>query len=162
MIELVTEAEARNAANLLASWAADYKGEIPNRIHASHHGQHYGLGSAPPFAPEFVNYIGKINCKDPQCRQCREDLPIYLEGEEYRAQRRDERTRITRAFRKLRRAAPLEFDALYMAVMHGLTVSEIADKLSDRAATRGHPERYDVAAVTVLIVAGVDKVGAWM
>lgn len=162
MIALVTEEEARNAARWITEWATDYRGEVPGRIHASSHGQHYGLGSAPPFAPEFISYIGKINCKNDRCRQCREDLPIYIEGAEYRAKHSDPRTKVTRAFRKLRRAAPLEFDVLYMAVMHGLSITEIAEKLTERARTKGLDETYDVAAVTVLAVLGVDKVGAWM
>lgn len=160
-MELVTEAEVRNAAQRISSWAVDYRGEIPRRIHASHHGQHFGLGAAPPFAPEFISYMGKLNCKDPNCKGCREDLPVYLEGDEYRAKHRDERTRVTRAFRKLRRAAPLEFDVMYMAVMHGLEVHEIAAKLTERSRTRGLDEAYDATMVTVLIVAAVAKLEAW-
>lgn len=160
--EIVTEDEVRKAQHLLGQWGKDYRGEIPTRIHATSHGAHFGLGSAPPFAPEFVSYVGKLNCKDPHCRHCREDLPIYLEGEEYRAKHSDERTRVTRAFRKLRRAAPLEFDVLFLAVMHGLGVEEIAEKLTTRSENRGHPERFDIAAITLLAVAGVDKVSAWI
>jgi len=159
---IVTDEEVRKAQRFLGEWGKDYRGEIPTRIHATNHGAHFGLGSAPPFAPEFVNYVGKLNCKDPHCAKCREDLPIYLEGEEYRAKHSDERTRVTRAFRKLRRAAPLEFDVLYLAVMHGLSVEEIATKLTARAVAGGHPERFNVAAITLLAVAGVDKVSAWI
>lgn len=162
MTALVTEEEARNAARWISEWATDYRGEIPRRIHSGGLGQHYGLGSAPPFAPEFISYIGKINCKDDKCRQCREDLPVYIEGAEYRARHSDPRTKVTRAFRKLRRAAPLEFDVLYLAVMHGLSIEEIADKLTERAHTKGFDDRYDIAMVTVLAVLAVDKVGAWM
>ena len=161
MEQLVTEAEVQQAQMLLGQWSRDYRGEVPTRIHATHHGAHFGLGAAPPFAPEFVSYVGKLNCKNPNCKHCREDLPVYLEGEEYRAKHSDERTRVTRAFRKLRRAAPLEFDVLFMAVMHGLSVQEIADKLTERAITKGHEERYDSTSVTLLAIAGVDKVSAW-
>jgi len=159
--EIITKDEVRETQRLLGQWGKDYRGEVPSRIHAGAYGQHFGLGSAPPFAPEFINYIGRLNCKDPRCKSCREDLPVYLEGEEYRAKHSDERTRVTRAFRKLRRAAPLEFDVLYLAVMHGLSVIEIADSLTKRAIKGGHPERYDQAAVTLLAVAGADKVSAW-
>jgi len=159
---IVTEDEVRKTQHWLGQWAKDYRGEIPTRIHASGHGQHFGLGASPPFAPEFVNYIGRLNCKDPHCKKCLEDLPVYLEGEEYRARHSDERTRVTRAFRKLRRAAPLEFDVLYLAVMHGLDISQIATSLTTRAEKGGHPERYDIAAVTLLAVSGVDKVAAWL
>jgi hypothetical protein len=161
-VALVTESEVKETRDFLSRWGREYREEIPSRIHASGHGQHYGLGSAPPFAPEFIRYIGRLNCKRPNCKECREDLPIYLEGEEYRKKHSDERTRITRAFRKLRRAAPLEFDVLYMAVMLGHSVAEIAQKLTERAAARGHADTYDETAVTVLAIVGVEKVSAWM
>lgn len=159
--QIVTEAEARRARGWLEQWAVAYREEVPSRIHASHHGQAYGLGSAPPFAPEFIAYMGKLNCKDRHCRQCREDLPVYIEGHQYREEHSDARTRVSRALRKLRRAAPLEFDVVYMA-LRGATVAEIADRLTERAIARGKTDRYDVNAVTVLVVLGVDKVGAWM
>lgn len=160
-MDLITEEEVLNTQRWLTRLGSDYRGEVPSRIHDTKPGQHFGLGSSPPFAPEFISYIGKLNCKDPNCRGCREDLPIYLEGEEYRAKHSDQRTRVTRAFRKLRRAAPLEFDVLYLAVMHGLPAAEIAEKLTSRAASRGFDETYDITSVTILAVAGVDKVQAW-
>lgn len=160
-VEIVSEEEVRKAQYLLGQWGKDYRGEIPMRIHATHHGSKFGLGSAPPFSPEFNNYIGRLHCSNPRCKHCREDLPIYLEGEEYRAKHSDARTRVTRAFRKLRRAAPLEFDVLYLAVMHGLSVEEIAEKMTASAVAKGYEERYNVAAITLLAVAGVDKVASW-
>lgn len=162
MTAIVTEEEALKARYWITQWAQDYHGEVPMRIHANHHGQHFGLGAAPPFAPEFVNYIGKINCKDDRCRQCRDDLPIYFDGEGYRTNRRDERTRVTRAFRKLSRAAPLEHDVLRMIVVYGLSVNEVASRLNERAIRKGHADRYDTTTVTMLVILGVDKVAAWM
>lgn len=157
---LVTDKEIATARHWLENLAAIYETEVPTRIHARQHGQHYGLGAAPPFAPEFINFIGRINCDDPRCKTCREDVPVYLESEEYRKQHSDERTRAARAFRKLRRAAPLEFDVLTMA-RRGMTAHEIATHLNHRAITGGHPERYDVQAIAVLTVLGVDKLSAW-
>lgn len=160
-MEIVTEAEAQRARRLLSEWAVAYHGEIPRRIHASHHGQHYGLGAAPPFAPEFTRYMDRLLCDRPNCKTCREDIPVYIEGQQYRDQHNDERTRVTRAFRKLRRAAPLEFDVLYMAI-RGNTLNDIAQKLTERAIARNKPERYDTTSVTLLAVCGVDKVEGWM
>ena len=65
---LVTDAEIRNAKFWLSRIFADYNNEIPRRIHSRDHGQQYRLGSAPPFAPEFISYIGRLNCKDPHCK----------------------------------------------------------------------------------------------
>lgn len=163
---LVTEEEARQAREWITLWAKDYHGEVPMRIHSTQHGQHFGLGSSPPFAPEFLDYIGRLNCARPNCKSCREDLPVYLEGESYRDRhygtRRDERTRVTRAFRKLRRAAPLEHDVLRMAVVYGLTLDEIAERLNARAEARGFADRYDRTSVTLLAILGTDKVAAWI
>ena len=158
---LVTDAEIRNAKFWLSRIFADYNNEIPRRIHSRDHGQQYGLGLAPPFAPEFISYIGRLNCKDPHCKSCREDIPVYIEAEEYKKKHSNQRTRVTRAFRKLRRAAPIEFDVLYMAVIRGKTGVEIADALNERAIAGGHPERYDLQAVAVLAVLGTDKISAW-
>lgn len=161
MEQLVSDADAMRARRLISEWAVDYNGEIPRRIHASHHGQHYGLGSAPPFAPEFTRYMDRLLCDRPNCKTCREDIPVYIEGAQYKEKHNDERTRVTRAFRKLRRAAPLEFDVLYLAV-RGSTVAEIAAKLTARAIKNDKPERYDITAVTLLAIVGVDKVEGWM
>lgn len=160
--QVVTHEEVLATQRWLTELGRDYRGEVPTRIHASFHGQHYGLGAAPPFAPEFISYIGRINCSDPKCRQCADDLPIYSEAMEARRRNPESKTRVTRAFRKLRRAAPLEFDVLYLAVMQGLTVQEIAERLTQRAIKGGHEDRYDAQAVVVLAVVGMEKIGQWM
>jgi hypothetical protein len=158
-----TPKEIRDASRWLDQFAADWKGEIPLRIHDQGHGQHFGLGSAPPFAPEFVGYIGRLACKDPTCQECRNrdkrvNQPVDYEG--YRSNG-NERTRTTRVFRKLRRVAPLEFDVLYMIVMHGLSLPDIAKRLNVRAFERGFADRYDVQTVAILALAGIDKASKW-
>lgn len=160
MKSLVTDAELTKARFWLAEVYRDYKGDAPQRIHAREHGQHYGLGSAPPFAPEFISFIGRLNCSDPRCKTCREDVPVYLESEEYRKARSNPKTRAARAFRKLRRAAPTEYDVLWLA-LRGHTASEIADKLNERAIAGGHGDRYDVNAVAVMTVLGTEKLSSW-
>jgi hypothetical protein len=160
-MSLVTATEIKNARYWLEKVFSDYNSEIPRRIHAREHGQHYGLGSAPPFAPEFIAYIGRMNCTDPKCKPCREDIPVYLEAEEYRAKHSNPRTRVTKAFRKLRRAAPTEFDVLYMAVVRGLTAHQIAERLNERAIAGKHPERYNIESVALLTVLGTEKLSSW-
>jgi hypothetical protein len=153
---IVTQAEIDTARHWLASIAEDYRSEIPRRIHGGTKGQHYGLGAAPPFAPEFIKYIGGLRCERKNCSICSEQP---WKEDNYRNP--ESRTRVTRAFRRLRRVAPLEFDVTYMATMHGLTASQIAEELNRRAITRGHPERYDTEAVAVLAVLGVGKLQLW-
>ena len=133
------------------------------RIHESGHDTHWGLGSSPPFAPEFIGYIGGLTCRNTYCTKCRRsDTNTPRDGEGYSVSRNtNHRVRTTRAFRKLRKYAPLEYDVLWMAVMYHLTVAQITTRLNDRAILKGYPERYSLADVVILIVAGVDKASRW-
>lgn len=151
------------ARKVLSEMGKDWRGEIPIRLHQTAHGTHYGLGSSPPFAPEFNNYIGFLECSRPGCRQCRDAKQgrVYMDGDGYRDPNQDHRTRTNRAFRKLRRVAPLEFDVLYLAVMHGLTLEQIMFRLNDRATTKGYPERYGLDDIAILALCGIDKVAQW-
>ena len=45
--------------------------------------------------------------------------------------------------------------------MYHLTVAQITTRLNDRAILKGYPERYSLADVVILIVAGVDKASRW-
>jgi hypothetical protein len=162
-IPLFTKAEYDRAMISLQYLASDWTGEIPYRIHESGHATHYGLGSSPPFSPEFVGYIGGLTCKNEYCSRCRRrqsSQPIDNEsGRDTRPS--SHRVKATRAFRKLRRHAPLEYDVLWMAVMYHLSVKSITTRLNERAILRGYPERYTVQDVAILAVAGIDKVSRW-
>lgn len=131
------------------------QGEIPLRIHESGMGQAFGLGSAPPFAPEFMAYIGPLECKLENCREC-EDRRKKEEENRY-SHNHQSRTRTTRTFRKLRKFAPREFDACYLAIVHHRSLAEIAQALTSRSYARGFDETYDSVAVLHLIVSGMDK-----
>jgi hypothetical protein len=163
VVPLFSEAEILKAQKDLQFLSQDWTGEVPIRIHESGHDKHYGLGSSPPFSSEFVGYIGGLTCKNEHCSRCRLKRLAQPEDNEdgYETQRNNHRVRTTRAFRKLRRFAPLEYDVLWMAVMYHLTVKEITERLNDRAILKGYPERYSLADVAVLAVAGIDKVSRW-
>lgn len=155
---LFSQHEIEQAQFWLRELSRDWRGEIPTRIHEQGFGQHYGLGSSPPFAPEFVGYIGRLLCKSKECEKCRraEKSPPtdgYRKG--------SDRTRTNRAFRKLRRSAPLEYDVLWMAVMYRLTVAQITRNLNDRAEARGFVDRYTPHDVAVLAMSAIDKVSRW-
>lgn len=158
--------EVETARRWLTEWAIDWRGEVPTRIHDSTYGQSYGLGSAPPFAPEFIRYVGSIECKneecrDPECRRTRR-REVYMDGDGYRDPNQDHRSRMTRAFRKLRKAAPREYDVLWMAVMHGLTIEQITERLNERAIRGGHEDRYTAKSVAFLALCGIDKTSKWL
>jgi hypothetical protein len=134
------------------------QGEIPLRIHESGMGQAFGLGSAPPFAPEFMAYVGQLECKVEDCAECTERRK---KDETSRSYNRQSRTRTTRTFRKLRKYAPREFDACYLAIVHHMSLGEIAQSLTDRSYARGFDEPYDRSTVLLLIVSGMDKLTKW-
>lgn len=138
----------------LNSLAEDWRGEIPMKLHSA---GHFGLGSAPPFSPDFINYVGRLECKVPGCRECgRKDngsTPLWRNDES--------RLRTTRAFRRLRNMAPREFDACYLYCVLRWDIQGIAKALTDRAIRGGHEERYGYASVVMLLLSGIDKVQKW-
>lgn len=158
---LFSEAEIEKARQELAFLSQEWTGEAPMRIHESGHDTHFGLGSSPPFAPEFIGFIGSLTCKNEYCNRCRRRRTQVPVDNTYDAQRTNHRVRATRAFRKLRKHAPLEYDVLWMAVMYHLTVVQITNRLNERAILKGYPERYRNSDVAILAVAALDKVSRW-
>lgn len=134
------------------------QGEIPMRIHESGMGQAFGLGSAPPFASEFVGYIGELECQQPDCQECIKRRAAIKGSYSRNAQTR---TRTTRTFRKLRKFAPREFDACYLAIVHHQSLADIASSLTARSYSCGFDETYNQVSVLRLIVSGMDKLETW-
>lgn len=153
-----TEAEINETRFWLARFASEWREEVPMRIHESGHGTSYGLGSSPPFAPEFISYIGKLHCGQEGCTECAE-LDRRIKQTNFRHS--NERTRTSKAFRKLRAVAPLEFDVLYLATQQRLTVVQITDRLNARAEARDLPDRYTSEDVAILALSGYDKLKRW-
>lgn len=144
--------------------ARDWRGEVPLRLHESGFKQSWGLGSAPPFSRDFERWIGYMECGQADCYPCRRRRAgerIPTDGDGYLDYDQDHRTRMSRAFRKVRKHAPLEFDVLYLAVMHGLSIEQIAERLTERAIRLGKSERYGVQDVAILALLGIDKARAW-
>ena len=156
----ISETRMRHILLWMHKYSRDWtiQGEVPMRIHESRPGQHFGLGSAPPFAGEFVGYIGELTCDVEGCREC--DTLKRREGNPY-SRNTQTRTRTTRAFRKLRRFAPREFDAVYLAVVHQQTLNQIAESFTGRSYARGFDETFDRIGILTLIVSGMDKLEKW-
>jgi hypothetical protein len=160
---VLPQSEIDSARTALSFLSQDWTGEVPFRIHESGHDTHYGLGSSPPFAPEFIGFIGRLTCRNQYCSRCRRrETRSPRDDEGYTATHNNTRVRATKAFRKLRKFAPLEYDVLWMAVMYHLSIAEITTRLNDRAILKGHPDRYQQSDVVVLAVAGLDKVSKWL
>lgn len=75
--------------------------------------------------------------------------------------RDDPRYRTTQAFRKLRRMAPREFDALYMFCKLRYDIRTISSRMNEEMERRQLPDRFSPDAVTLLLYSGVDKVMRW-
>lgn len=147
----------RETAMWLQSLGEDWRGEIPLRIHENTPG---GLGAAPPFAPEFISFIGHLECEVPGCEECIKERTRQRDSRP-RAYGNRSRTRATKAFRKLRRFAPREFDALYMYCILGKSIAEISARFTNEDYARGLPDPVTKQAVSVLLISGIDKVRTW-
>lgn len=148
--DVMSKTEIDTAMFWLTSLGEDWRGDVPMSIHER---GSYGLGSAPPFSEPFVRYIGHLECANPGCSICAKER-----SKQQRRSNDETRLRATKAFRRLRKISPREFDALYLYCILGYDVSSISKALTERAIKLDKPERYDVNAVWFLMMGGIDKV----
>jgi hypothetical protein len=139
----------------LREYRTDWRGEVPTRIHERAIGG--GLGLA--FAPEFIAYIGHIDCGNDDCKECADEKRQQRTRQHFR--RDNPRQRTTKAFRKLRSVAPREFDAMFMYCMHDHAPTSIANSMNEEMRRKGRPERYSPESIVLLLFSGVDKVMGW-
>ena len=152
VVSSIPKTELHRAAFWLQSLGEDWRGDIPMRVHEKSTTTEGTLS----FSPEFVGYIGYLECKMPDCPECRKQRAQQKNAEGWRNP--EARRRATRAFRKLRRVAPREFDALYLYCINRMTITEIARALNQRAMRIKKEDRYDSVAVFLLLFSGIDKV----
>ena len=149
---MTLDAEIARARHWLEYFAAGVVEETPMKLHETRPG---GLGFAPPFHSEFVRYIGDLECKVPSCSVC---VKRRSQRENYgRPRQRNMNLRTTKAFRRLRKMAPVEFDVLWMAVNYGLSIEQITARMNDWAARKGYEDTYTPEGITVLALSGLDK-----
>ena len=123
--------------------AQDWRGEMPARLHT----RELASDGAPQWSPDFYKYI------------TRNDNPNQPNP--------PERTRTTRAFRRLREKAVREYEVLYRLVSLGgghLTNADLeatAEWLNERSARHGHSDRYDANDVLIMVHSAIDKVTKW-
>lgn len=133
---VIPDATWKQALLWVEVFKQDWHGEIPTKLHVAQ----LGDDGAPQFSPEFDRYLF---AGDPKRRNP------------------DDRLRTTRAFRRLRRKAPREFDVLYMMVAHRMGIPKIASELTARAIRLEKPERYSESDIKILLLSGLDKVIKW-
>lgn len=136
-------------ARWLREFAVNWHQELPQQIHLR---DEIAEGGAPEFHPDFLAVIDRP-CRKPNC---------YKLTCTHNQNAKNPRVMTQKAFNRLRRVAPREFDVLYLFCARGLTFNEIADKLTERAVRLKKPERYSVTDVLALAISGSDKVSSWI
>jgi hypothetical protein len=130
----------KQAAYWIEVLRSDWNGETPQRIHS----RDVAPDGSPALHPEFARWLFAADAKP--------NRPFSNP---------EERLRTTRAFRKLRKQAPREFDVLYLMVVHEETLPAITRALNDRAIRLGKDDRYSTDDVRILLISGLDKVVKW-
>ena len=156
------QSKIEETSRWIQEFREDWVREVPLKMHGYGTDDGHGLGG-PPFHPEFENWLGQI------CFCGRKFNPVTGEkgcpSLELQMRRRtvntQARQRTTRAFRKLRKVAPREFDALYLMCALGASFWVTLEALNARAIKRDFPERYAPEDLMVLIVSGIDKTSSY-
>lgn len=138
-----------HTAFLIREFSREWHREVPEQIHSGQIDE----GGNPAFHPDFLAYVDRP-CHRKDCFNVRCNHGM-------RSIHPDSRVRVTRAFRRLRVEAPREFDALYLICRHYLSLSEVAERLTERAISLGHPQRYDETGVMLLAVSAAHKIEQW-
>jgi len=142
-----------NAAASVDEWVRflshHWKQEVPNKIHV----RQIDAGGAPEWSPEFARWVDRGYEEDGR----------WDSGAKKRAPRNPElRLRATRAFRKLRKKNIREFEVLYRTVVLGVSITDTAEWLTQRAIRNNKPERYTPGGVQVLLYSAAHKVMSWL
>jgi hypothetical protein len=135
----LSEATMRDTARWAASFAADWKQEVPDRIHT---GQ-VGDDGCPRWHPDFERWLTNDRI--------------------YRRRGDQQRLRTTKVMRLLRNAAVREYEVLYRMLVLGERLEETTRWLNDRAERNGIPKpphrpngpHYTQKDTLALVVAGI-------
>lgn len=156
----IPKAELKKAAYWLNSLGQDWRGDVPMKLHSGGTTTEGTIAFSEGFN-RYVGYLGDpSNCSIPGCQECAAERKRRASADE-RPRTPESRMRSTRAFRKLRKVAPREFDACYMYCINGYSVQYIARLMTERAIRLGKPERYHPVSVLLLLLSGIDKVVAY-
>jgi len=134
-----SEATMKDTAHWAAYLAADWKQEVPDRIHSSQ----IGADGCPRWHPDFEKWLTNDRL--------------------YRRKNDDQRLRTTRVMRRLRRVAVREYEILYRILVLGERLEETTRWLNERAAKNRIPPpphrpngpHYTQKDTLALIVAGI-------
>jgi hypothetical protein len=137
----IPDAVLKDTFKTMFELAGYWNEELPLRIHQ----RALDDGGVPDWHGDFALWLGRANVFDD--RKWREHP--------------EPRVKTTRAFRKLRKFAPREFEVVYRTAILHIPVRDTMFWLNDRAIRNGKPERYGLEETLLLLVSGVDKVAHW-
>ena len=129
----------KDTAHWATYFAADWKQEVPQRIHTAQ----IGNDGCPAWHPDFEKWL--------------------VNDRVYRRKNDEQRLRITRVMRRLRRVAVREYECLYRVLVLGERLEETTRWLNERAARNAIPfpdhrpsgPHYIQKDTLALIVAGI-------
>ena len=150
----------RSTINWIGIFAYEWRSEIPMRIHGrDENGATISPDGSPAWSSEFSRWI---DSGPGERGQLVKRNPLHTNS--------PERTRITQAFRKLRRQAHNEFlVAYFLCVLEPLSDPQefetetfrLAKHLTARAIRLGLPDRFTEDDVLILAVSAMEKLARW-
>lgn len=144
MADRFPDSVLRTTGYWLARFSADYRGEIPQKIHNGD----IALDGAPQWHPDFMRWLTVREVISTP----RPEHPTP-----------EERLRTTRALRKLRKEAVREFEVVYRVMVMGERIEDTTRWLNQRAQRNhvplppGRNQHYRPKDTLALVVSGVDK-----
>lgn len=137
----IPEEVIKRTAKRMRWLSAMWNEEIPLRIHS----HEIDDGGAPQWHPDFALWMSRTEVKD-----------------KYWRERPEARVKTTRAFRKLRRHHPREFEVLYRTAILGIPIKDTVEWMNDRAVRNEKVERYTYDDIVVYLIVATDKVVSWL
>lgn len=116
--------------------------EVPLRMHSRDVSQ----GGTPEWHQDFARWLSG---------------PVNQTDDRRWSQHKEPRVKATRAFRKLRKFSPREYEVVYRTAILGIPFNDTIDWLNARAIRNNKTDRYDTDAGLMLLIGGVDKVAHW-
>jgi len=157
---MFSKSKIETTSQWVSFFRANWQMELPMAIHSRGVDDGHGLGS-PPYHPEFERWLGPIcfcgRKPDPNVLNDRGCPSSNIPRGNKKDHNSDARLRTTKAFRKLRKVAPREFDALYLMCALSASFETAMQSLNERAERLDKPERYGPNEMVLLVVSGIDK-----
>lgn len=125
----------------MATFASYWNEEIPVRLHS----RETSDGGTPEWHREFANWLSRAD--DFNDKRWRENP--------------EPRLKTTRAFRKLRKSNPREYEVVYRTAILQIPFSVTVEWLNVRAMANNKPDRYSEEDALMLLIVGVDKIATW-